>query len=451
METFYLEFKVTPTSDNEYYDLVEGAFAHCWLLENESQSAYSKSFYFVSKYGWQIEKLETPPMIVTSNHFLEKDIGLEHYDKAQDEGIAIAYISWAKDKKTTAGPLILKPTVSFNLSGFLEKQKQLAKHGKCLHYYGGYRCDDIISAHSIQKKQLLSAIADNGHVYRISSNFTSLKKNKGNLNYEKIGINKVSTFRGFCNKHDNELFEPIDNLPLLPTDKQVFLYAYRSLCRELIVKENAFNLLERQLSDYHEHTNATIKILTDMRDGTAFGLDNLGDHKLAYDTSLRKESYHDIRYVLLISKQKPLMAFSGLLYPEFDFMGRQLQNLGNIENKLDLITFCSTVMRDGWGFLFAWHRSSSNVCVELMRSLATMAHDNNDVGDMLFRMVMSNCENIAISPKWWEQLPVSHKEEVVSRANSMANIFSMNKPTYLMEGLEKIACWDFESVIANMD
>ena len=450
MTPFFLTFQVVPTEANEHYNFVEGALASCWVLGNDAQSAYAQAGFFVSKYDWKVEKVDTFPIETTKEHFLEKDIGLEQYIKAQEEGIAISYTAWAKDGKTTAGPMTLNPSYKFNLSEYLEKQKQLSKKGRCLHYDGGHRCKEIINAHSIQKNQSLEAISDNGHVYKLSADIGTIKKNRGNLTYEKCGINRVSTFLGFCKKHDNELFEPIDNFPLLPIDQQVFLYAYRSLCRELFVKENVLNLVESQLRSMSD-TNAVKELLIGTKTGTAFGLDNLREHKSIYDNSLREKSYFDVRYVLFISKQKPFIAFSGLFYPDFDFMGRQLQNIGNHKSKLDLITICTAPVDSGWGVLFSWHDSSSNVCVEFMRSLATMAHEGNRLGDLFFRMVISNCENLAIAPKWWEELPVSHKEQIESRATLMANIFSITKPTYLTEGIEGIAPWEFENVIDNMN
>jgi len=106
---------------------------------------------------------------------------------------------------------------------------------------------------------------------------------------------------------------------------------------------------------------------------------------------------------------------------------------------------------NGWGFLFAWHQSSSNVCVDFMQSLETIVHGNQNLGDCLFRMVVSSCENLAISPEWWDELSKDHKEQISSRVSSMADIFSMTKHTYLMKGLEGIVQWSFEEVISNME
>ena len=277
-----------------------------------------------------------------------------------------------------------------------------------------------------------------------------MKKNKGRLTFEKYGINKASTFLGFCKKHDNELFEPIDKFPLVPTNQQVVLYAYRSLCRELFVKENSLELLKSQLGA-GINQNAINKLLRNMKQGTAFGLKNLKIHKIIYDNSLRKKLYHDVRHVLFISKQKPTIAFSGIFYPDFDFVGRQLQDLGDHNKNLQLITMASAPMNHGWGFLLAWHVTSSNVCVDFMRSLATMIHDKNNVlGDFLFRLVITSCENIAVSPNWWERLPENQKEQITLRETLRSDVFSMTKPFYLMKGLEGISNWDFKSVLSNM-
>lgn len=282
-----------------------------------------------------------------------------------------------------------------------------------------------------------------------SLDFATLEKNKGKLSYHKVGINKASTFLGFCKKHDNDLFEKIDKYPLMPTDEQIFLYGYRSLCRELFVKENSLNIIEDQLNN-GPNQKAVREFLSNLKQATAFGLENLRRHKYRYDESLKKRHYQNIEYVLFSSIPKPFIAFSGLFYPVFDFMGRCLQDLSDHKTELELITFCSAPMASGWGFLFSWHVSNSKVCVDFMRSLATMVCKDRKLEDMLFRLVISNCENHAISPEWWENLSDTHQKEIIERASKMADVLVNTPKSYLMEGLEGIADWRFNSVISNM-
>ena len=181
-----------------------------------------------------------------------------------------------------------------------------------------------------------------------------------------------------------------------------------------------------------------------------FGFENLNDQKVLYDGSLREKRYDDIRYVLFTAKARPTIVFSGLFYPDFDFMGRRLQDLAGRSNKLSLITFCSAPMNSGWGFLFSWHSASSSVCCDFMRSLAAMIHEKRKLEDMLLRLVISNCENHAFSPLWWEGLPSEHKEQIISRASEMADPLAITPSSYLTVGLEGIAEWEFHHVISKM-
>ncbi len=245
MNTYFLQFKVIPTIDNEQFDLTEGALAHCWVLEFNPQTAAAKAAFQISKFDWKITSLEDPPIEVKEENFAERDLGLEQFKKAQTEGMAIIYLAWARDKRTLAGPIALKSSYKADLHGFLNEQKKQRNRGRCLHYDVEHRCREIINAHSIQKSGLLSTISQNGHVYTLATEMSDLRKNSGIPEYKKKGINKVSTFLGFCKYHDNILFKPIDDQYLIPTDHQVLLYAFRSLARELFVKENVLNHLMR--------------------------------------------------------------------------------------------------------------------------------------------------------------------------------------------------------------
>ena len=449
MNTYFLTFRATPTEENEQYDMVESALVHCWIVEDSPEDAFSKASFYISKYDWIIKRTEQYPIVTIREDFIEKDLGLQHYDKAQEEGIAIVFLACSRNGKTTSGPIELKPSHKINMNRFLETLKKYKNMGRCLHYDSSRSCKEIVNAHSIQRGRSLSEIAYDGHVYRITADFETLKKNKGKLSCKKVGINKVSTFLGFCKKHDNELFKKIDNYPLIPTNEQIFLYGYRSLCRELFVKENSLNIIERQLNE-EPNQRAIKKLLSNLKQGTVFGLENLRRHKYKYDESLKKEDYQNIGYVLFTSTQKPFIAFSGLFYPDFDFMGRYLQDLGDNNTELELITFCSAPMTTGWGFLFTWDVSSSNVCVDFMRSLATMICEDKKLEDMLFRLVISNCENHAISPQWWESLSGIHKRQIIEKASKTADILVNTPQSYLTEGLEGIANWTFDKVISNM-
>lgn len=448
MATFFVKFKVAPVPGSKQDEFVEGAYALCWVVETSPAAAFNNARFYVTKGDWEITDDSEPPAEVTEEACQEWDLASENYRKAQDQGIALVYSGWSRDGKTTAGPMPLPDPDRFDLNEYIETQKKLTNKGRCLHFDSDERCKEIISAHSIQKSGQLAAIARDGHVYAGSANMGDLKKNDGRISIQKRGIGKMSTFLGFCKKHDNEVFAPIDTQPLVPTDEQVLLYAYRSVCREFFVKENALDLVNTQLANWPEGHPFTH--FEDLKAGTTRALTDLRRHKTDFETSLKARTVSDVEYTLFVAKQKPTLAFSGLIYPHFDFLGRQLQALEDLSASLDLITFCSAPMHEGWGFLFAWHRSSARTCREFVGSLAQTICDGKSGADAAFRLVISNCENLAIAPDWWEGLAEAKKMEISERINHGADTFTPIDSGYLAKGLEGISGWEFESVVTNV-
>ena len=167
MATYYIQFEAVPTESNEHYSLVDGALVNCWVLAGDPQSALSIANFYVAKHDWLIEKTKTLPVVTTRTNFIDKDLGLKNYDKAQEDGVSVVYITLSKDRKTTAGPIPLKPSWELNIAEYLGVFKRAQKSGRCLHYDSGKRCNKIINAHSIQKMGVLSEIPEDGHVYRL--------------------------------------------------------------------------------------------------------------------------------------------------------------------------------------------------------------------------------------------------------------------------------------------
>jgi hypothetical protein len=184
--------------------------------------------------------------------------------------------------------------------------------------------------------------------------------------------------------------------------------------------------------------------------GSSFALQNLVAQRKKYDAILTSKSFVDMKSCLFHSAEPPSVVFSGALFPEYDFRGSKLQDLSPHDCELDLITFSFAPMSEGWGLLFAWHSDSSESCVPLMRSLATSGFEDGSYGDLLLRFVVANCENLAISPMWWESLNEHQRAEITKCANNMVNPFSPLHADYLEAGLES-ANWKFDYVIPNYE
>jgi hypothetical protein len=302
----------------------------------------------------------------------------------------------------------------------------------------------MIEAHSIQRSGALSLIAEDGEVFVPSSSHSDLKRNNGRFVFRRRPIRGVSTFRGFCKRHDNAIFQPIDDEVLIPTHEQALLYAYRSLGREIAAKRDALKNYEAQL-DKPTLTSATRKLLTGMALGTGHGLKNMMRQKEMFDATLRDKTYDDIRYVAFCSKTKPSLVFSGSLFPEKGFYHEKIQNLMGCD--LDQIFFSFAPLASGWAFLFIWHKSSDESAKAFMGSLAYSQRCEERIEDLLFGMLLGGCENLAIAPNWMKERSPDEIRKLEMTISSGASAFMNQSMRDVIDGVKGIIDWEFDRVI----
>lgn len=323
------------------------------------------------------------------------------------------------------------------LQRYISTLKRESRRGRCLYSASG--CGRFVDAHSIQRAALLSSVAESGHVIQLSSDIGDLKRSGGRVASRSVGVGRVSTFRGFCDTHDNQLFKPIDSTPLQPTFEQAFLHAYRSLCRELFLKENSVALF----GEYASHTGldaSAVEQFEALLAGSQLGLRSLQVEKQAYDHTLAERSWEDMRFLVFHFEGAPDVLVAGAVFPDFDLQGRHLQDL-SASQPLSALTFA--VVPSVWGasFLFAWHKGSDAVCQRFCASIAEYVHEGGSLDDLLFRLVFSWSSNHAIRPSYWHALPPEHQSQIVHRAMYMVDTSLGIEPTYLQHGLEGVTRW----------
>ena len=187
---YYMNFIVTPTKENYEYHNLEKAYAHLWIKTIDIESALNIAFFNFKKYSFLVEESLVEPSIVNKEDFIAKAKELEMFEVAEKKGIAIYYDAVAKHKNVPSSEIKLKSSFDFDLSKHILKGKKFSNEGRCLHYEADDRCAEIIKAHSIQNKGLLSKIARKGKVYSVSDSIGDIKKNNGSIIFKEIGIKR---------------------------------------------------------------------------------------------------------------------------------------------------------------------------------------------------------------------------------------------------------------------
>ena len=275
----------------------------------------------------------------------------------------------------------------------------------------------IIKAHTISKSASLKEISENGHVMGTKPNLSGLIKSNGKLKLEKVGINQASTFTGFCSIHDKELFSPLEDEPITLNNIQLFLFAYRGMCKELFHKEQNKGTAS-VMRDADRGQGAIIQgFLQNMANSYDQGVDlalrDLRYLKSEMDSMLVHSIYSKINHCIFEFSETPKILVSAMITPEMDFHGNQLQRLGLEDEVYNYILF-NCVSYDGRGcFVFSWLPENDEYCNKFIDSL--LKFNNEKISDALVRFCYSFSENTWASPSWWNLLPKPAQESIGER------------------------------------
>ena len=138
---------------------------------------------------------------------------------------------------------------------------------------------------------------------------TVLDRNGGKIGVKRVGINQASTFSGFCGRHDNLTFAPLEDAPFTATDEQCFLLGYRAVCRELYQKQAALNAvsylrtLDRGRSV--EEQMGFQRFLDRMERGQTAGCRDLVERKSDFDRILLSRSFSEVSSYVVFTSNIP--------------------------------------------------------------------------------------------------------------------------------------------------
>ena len=282
----------------------------------------------------------------------------------------------------------------------------------------------IIRAHTVSKSSSLKQIAQNGHVYGFVPTLDNISRNNGVIFPELIGINRASTFTGFCGAHDKSLFTKLEDEEFSSTPEQIFLVGYRALAREYFTKmaQNDFQDIYKEVDKGKaEDEQYRIQTMAFLHSVVVFaGVRDVQIHKERFDQVLLGYNFDEVRgYVIEFSDVVPILC-SGAIYPEIDFEGNRFQDLSDLEATLDNMCF-SLFVSNGRGYaVFTWLSDSDTACEKFINSLSNISDEL--VFSALTRFSFQSFENVFISPEWWDIQPEEIKKEIIARLASGTNL-----------------------------
>lgn len=272
-------------------------------------------------------------------------------------------------------------------------------------------CNRIVKAHTITKSIALKTISENGHVYTSSNDQSRFSPVRRPLGPKKVGLKLASTFFGFCGKHDNELFEPIEKGEILFNDESMFLLAYRALAMELYKKEAELHAVKvaRDIADRGRPVSQQILIQSELKERlhyTEIGTRETRTSKRKYDELLISRDFKNLKYIAIRFKDRLPIVSSGGRFPDFDFDGRPVFDIHEEYDDPPLVLLNIINDKNGAIATLAWLRDDPR-----LKAFAECFQRNltERGADFLILLGISACENTFYQPSWWDSLDDSAK------------------------------------------
>jgi hypothetical protein len=277
------------------------------------------------------------------------------------------------------------------------------KKGFCLHPKAGTgNCDRIIDAHTIPKASTLKRLKDpTGHLLTFHSFRRAFEESEGPW---KVGWKLASTFRGFCAKHDNETFAPLEKQTFNRSPEQCFLLAFRGVCYELFCKkwaEQTIRILAENLKQDPDADKQEFVRLFEL--GVQAGIRDLMEHKKRLDADLLARRFGGWQHVGFTLTGELSIAATGVFAPEVSFDGRGLQILEDPARLIyPLVVSMLVSGEDRFEIVLSWPVEAT-CCGEFVTSLVS-TFSERDPPQALARFLFANVENVYFSSQWWNNL-----------------------------------------------
>lgn len=281
--------------------------------------------------------------------------------------------------------------------------------------------DNIVTSHSISESKCLSHLVESVGKNKGIYGFEHLKFrtdenwfHRDKFGYfELVGINKASTFKGFCAPHDQTLFKILDDFHFDRTSaKQKFLYCFRAFAyayHKKIEREKSCKME----SDYKNNHYMTIQ--NDLH-GIETGLNvDIGNYPHLMKEWLKSEDYIHLTHFYCKTKCFHPIASSSMCEPTFSILGNRINDYCDIDTPLNHIIINIVPEKEcNHTHILVSAFANQPKSIQFINELEQIYKVNKEsFGTFLTTLLVFHTENTYMSPSMIEELPYYTKRNLL--------------------------------------
>lgn len=299
--------------------------------------------------------------------------------------------------------------------------KQLASsYELCL--WPGDKCENRpVRAHSVQNQRVLDLLCETGKVFmpKIEVGYDK----PPNIVFRKIGRKNATTFTGLCGKHDYTIFQPIETDSIdINKAEHLFLLAYRAVLKEThAVRKSAVDLqlsyqkgIEKGLFPKDEPSPPSMLAVEQM---TAAYL--VEAEKVEMDEAYLSKNWGRVSHEVAEITGRPTIAVNSMfttgVYSEFTDAPAFV--MLNVFPRKETTVVVFSYLKE--------HRQQAQQAFGHIWSAS--GHYRHY---LLSKLILMKCENLVISPNFYESLPKHQKEAIAEFyiRNNCGHTFDYDDP-----------------------
>ena len=220
----------------------------------------------------------------------------------------------------------------------------------------------------------------------------------------------ATTFFGVCNKHDTEIFKPIELIPFTGATEQLFLFHYRSVLFEYYRRHFQYQKLEKMglellKSDYASDA----KNLYHALHGNECDKDEISAAKSKCDQMFQNRNYSGFHGRAWRLDHGPPIVGTLTFAPHKDFTGKRLQR--PIKGRsLEWVSLTISI-KDGRGLVIIGSEQATATSRAFVDSLDILPVAHRMHAVVVYALAFM--ENAVYLPFWWEGLSKQQREAVI--------------------------------------
>lgn len=283
-------------------------------------------------------------------------------------------------------------------------------------------CEDIaINSHLIQQNGILNNITENGHLIELKM-MDAFKWNSKDapIVFRKIGVKQALSHKVFCNTHDTNIFQPIEQTN---TDFESYLafllFSYRAICAEICKKNVNIEFHTRMFNAQSLIGQINKDTIEQIINGNKLGVKDLQALKeyLEAEIETQKDTYthYVYKYPKMDVYASAVFSATDITYPRED---------GAMDLKNVYIHILP--LSDETLILTGFHNEyTSDEMIDFCKSWEGL--ETLDLEKKLTTLFATNIENWGLSPSLFDTLSEKNKTDYIKKLMENVNDFGIFK------------------------